>query len=152
MTDTAFSFAKPEDSPGFLLWKVTTIWQRLVKKELEPYGISHAQFVIMAVSRWFYENNIDCTQVAISNKSGLDKMTVSKSLKKLVEQELVKRVENKKDTRAKIISLTEKGAALIKEIVPKVESMDKSFFANLQHIEQQELKQAFTSLIENYPK
>jgi len=43
-----------EDSPGLLLWQTTIFWQRMIKKALEPYGISHAQFVIMVILLWWH--------------------------------------------------------------------------------------------------
>jgi MarR family transcriptional regulator, organic hydroperoxide resistance regulator len=48
MSNLPFGFDRPEDSHGFLLWQTTMIWQRQIKQALEPYNISHAQFVIMA--------------------------------------------------------------------------------------------------------
>ena len=92
----------------FLLWKTTTIWQRLVKKALEPSGISHAQFVLLASLLWFDLQKKKLTQVDLIDSTKLDKMTVSSSLKKLVTLGLVSRVENQEDTRAKLVSLTSK--------------------------------------------
>ena len=103
MIDLPFGFDKPEDSPGFLLWQTTMVWQRLIKKALEAHDISHAQFVIMATLLWFEAHHYDTTQILIVNWSKLDKMTVSKSLKKLVVQGLVKRMEHQTDTRAKTV-------------------------------------------------
>lgn len=34
MTNLPFEFEKPQDSPGFLLWQATTLWQRQIKKPL----------------------------------------------------------------------------------------------------------------------
>ena len=110
-TRSPFGFEKPEDSPGFLLWQTTITWQRLIKNALEPFGIAHAQFVIMAILMWFEEHDYDTVQVSIVNWSKLDKMTVSKSLKKLGEQGLVNRAEHNVDTRAKRVALTDKGRA-----------------------------------------
>src|SRR5665213_3425618 len=114
MAKSTFGFKKPEQSPGFLLWQTTITWQRLIKKALEPYDISHAQFVIMAILLWFKEQGNEATQGIIINWSKLDKMTVSKSLKKLVSQKLVTRAENETDTRSKTVSLTHKGKNLIR--------------------------------------
>jgi hypothetical protein len=50
--DNTFSVEKAEDSSGFLLWQVTNLWQREIKKALEPYGITHSQFVLMASIHW----------------------------------------------------------------------------------------------------
>jgi len=37
MTKTDFGFDKAEESTGFLLWQVTNLWQREIKKALKPY-------------------------------------------------------------------------------------------------------------------
>lgn len=128
MADLPFGFEKPEDSPGFLLWQTTMIWQRKIKKALDVHAISHAQFVIMATLLWFDAHHYDTTQVLIVHWSKLDKMTVSKSLKKLVSLGLVKRIENEIDTRAKSVSLTQKGKDFVHTLVPVVESIDEEFF------------------------
>ena len=94
MPDKAFGFEQPEDSPGFLLWQTTIMWQRLIKRALDPYQISHAQFVILAIVLWFQEIKEEITQVLIARQSKLDKMTVSKSLKILASLGLVKRCKD----------------------------------------------------------
>ena len=136
MNNTPFGFDSPEESPGFLLWQVTMSWQRLIKKELELYGISHSQFVIMAILLWFSKKNVELTQVDLIKMSNLDKMTISKSLKKLLSIGLVTRYENVEDTRAKNAKLTQKGEELASVLVPIVESTDKKFFGKLSNSEQ----------------
>lgn len=136
MSNLPFGFDKPEDSPGFLLWQTTMIWQRKIKKALEPYDISHAQFVIMATLMWFEAHGYDTTQILIVNWSKLDKMTVSKSLKKLVTLEYVNRIEHETDTRAKRVTLTKKGKEMVRKLVPIVEGLDGVFFGKVSHKEQ----------------
>lgn len=126
--NSAFGFEAPEDSPGFLLWQTTITWQRLIKKALEAHDISHAQFVIMAILLWFEEHHQDPTQIALARLSKLDKMTVSKSLKKLVLEGYIRREESQKDTRAKWVYLTLKGKELAAKLVPVVEGIDAEFF------------------------
>lgn len=139
MVNLPFSFEKPEDSPGFLLWQTTLIWQRQIKKALEIYNISHAQFVIMAILLWFEAHHYDTTQILIANWSKLDKMTVSTSLKKLVLLDYVNRIEHRTDTRAKSVSLTTKGKDLVRKLVPIVEGIDEKFFAQTSQSEQKSL-------------
>ena len=43
-----FGFESPDDSPGFLLWQVTNLWQRRIRAALEPLGLTHVQFVFVA--------------------------------------------------------------------------------------------------------
>ncbi len=149
MPESPFGFEKPEDSPGFLLWQTTTSWQRLIKRALEPFDISHAQFVIMAILLWFEEHQYDTTQVLIVNWSKLDKMTVSKALKKLVSYGLVNRSEHKTDMRAKSVELSKKGKALIRKLVPVVESIDADFFGKTTSSEQQSLIHILEKLAES---
>src|SRR5262245_24838626 len=136
MVDNVFSVEKAEDSPGFLLWQTTITWQRLIKKALEPYQISHAQFVLLAILLWFEKINQEATQILLVNWSKLDKMTVSKSLKILSDQGYIERTEHKKDTRAKIVSLTPKGKTLGALLVPIVEEVDKEFFGVMNPLDQ----------------
>lgn len=128
MVKQVFGFDEPQDSPGFLLWQTTMTWQRLIKKALDPYNISHAQFVILAITLWFDSKNQEVTQNLIIRQSKLDKMTVSKALKKLAEEGKIKRTENKEDTRVKSVMLTKKGKDLITKLVPIVETIDENFF------------------------
>ncbi len=131
MTNPPFGFDAPEDSPGFLLWQTTISWQRMIKKALEPYDISHAQFVIMAILLWWHGQKKEVTQIDIVTMSKLDKMTISKSLKKLVGMDLVARHENQEDTRAKSVQLTKLGMDLASKLVPIIEGVDEDFFAKL---------------------
>lgn len=145
--ESPFSVKQAEDSPGFLLWQTSMIWQRLIKNALDIHDISHSQFVIMASLMWFEMHNMDTTQVTIINWIKLDKMTVSKSLKKLVELGLVKRVEHEIDTRAKSVSLTRTGKELITKLIPLVEKIDAEFFAKVDNENQQTFMQILRNLI-----
>ncbi|MFI4957188.1 MAG: MarR family winged helix-turn-helix transcriptional regulator [Gammaproteobacteria bacterium] len=150
MSNLPFGFEKPEDSPGFLLWQTTMIWQRQIKKALEDYDISHPQFVILATLIWFKANHYDATQISIINWTKLDKMTVSKSLKKLVLMGCVERVEHDVDTRMKSVFLTRKGKNLIQKLIPLVEAVDDRFFGKTSAQERKSLINIFNKLtVEN---
>jgi len=144
---SSFGFEEPEDSPGFLLWQTTVTWQRLIKKALDAYGIPHAQFVVMAVLLWFEEHQERPTQIAIARLSKLDKMTVSKSLKKLVSLGYISREESQQDTRAKCVRLTVAGKDLASRLVPVVEKIDETFFGPLGQDERQGLIRFLNKLV-----
>lgn len=131
MPKSTFSYKEAGESPGFLLWKTTTVWQRKIKKALESYQISHSQFVIMAILLWFEEHKQEATQILLINWSKLDKMTVSNALKCLANLAYVERRENLKDTRVKTVSLTPNGKTLAQQLVPIVEKIDEDFFGSL---------------------
>lgn len=134
MPDPVFRHKESKASPGFMFWKATISWQRHIKKALEPFDITHAQFVILAILLWHQktrQTDEELTQVGIINRSRLDKMSVSNSLKKLAELRLVTRNENEHDSRAKSVCLTPQGAKLAAQIVPVVEKVDEDFFGSL---------------------
>lgn len=149
MPNLPFGFDKPEDSPGFLLWQTTMIWQRQIKRALDVHDISHAQFVIMGTLMWFEGHSYDTTQILIVNQAKLDKMTVSKSLKKLASLGYVHRMEHESDTRAKSVRLTLKGKEMVRTLVPIVEGIDHSFFNQLEAVEQKDLIKILSKLIKS---
>ncbi len=89
----------------------------------------------MASLLWFDGQKKEVTQIDIVKMSKLDKMTVSKSLKKLVGLSFVKRYENAKDTREKTVFLTASGKTLTRKLVPMVECIDTIFFGQLENKE-----------------
>lgn len=136
---SSFGFEKPEDSPGFLLWQTTITWQRLIKEALEPFDISHAQFVVMAVTLWLDEHAQETSQTAIAGLSKLDKMTVSKSLHKLTRLGYVKRHESGRDSRAKLVEFTTDGKKLVARLIAIIETIDAKFFGLVTLEEQNDL-------------
>lgn len=149
MVDSAFGFDKAEDSPGFLLWQTTMTWQRLIKKALDAYDISHPQFVTLAIALWFEETRQTLTQNLIGSQSKLDKMTISKSLKKLTAQGFIQRAEHQQDTRAKTVHLTNRGREMAAKLVPLVEKIDADFFGAIKAADQQSLIEILGHLVSN---
>jgi DNA-binding MarR family transcriptional regulator len=130
-TDNTFSVEKPEDSSGFLLWQVTNLWQREIKKALEQYGLTHSQFVLLASIHWLTLHKQEVTQVVLSNHTKIDPMTTSTVLRTLQQKGFIQRQEHLTDTRAKTVVLTEEGKKLIKKAVVTVEKFDTEFFSIL---------------------
>lgn len=105
------------------------------------------QYVILANLCWFKMTRQNSTQAAIVQSSKIDKMTVSKSLKKLIAMKLVTRVEYEKDTRVKLVQLTAKGEKLVVQLIKVVEGIDRKFFDVLSQDEQKSLIRLFYKLI-----
>lgn len=117
-----------EESVGLLFWQVSTLWQRAVKAALRPFGLTHTQYVILAVIAELGESGGDITQAQISGISMVDVMTVSSSLRLLERKSLVRRAESQTDGRANAVRITDKGLALLRKAVAEVERTDSSFF------------------------
>lgn len=129
--DNTFSVEKSEESSGFLLWQVTNLWQREIKKALEQYELTHSQFVLMASIHWLSLHKQEVTQVVLSGHTKIDPMTTSTVLRTLQLKNFIQRQEHATDTRAKTVALTEEGKKIIKKAVVTIEKFDKDFFAVL---------------------
>jgi len=126
-----FHFNKAEDSSGYLLWQVTTLWQRKIKRELDTIDLTHTQFVLLASLAWLSKNQEIVTQIEIANHSKTDRMMVSKVLRTLQEKGFITRKEHEIDTRAKAITLTETGGKILQRALTMVEQVDINFFSIL---------------------
>jgi DNA-binding MarR family transcriptional regulator len=131
-TAIKFHFTNPEDSSGFLLWQVTMLWQRKIKKGLDTIDITHTQFVLLASLAWLINKNDIVTQTDIASHSKTDRMMVSKVLRTLQQKGFVQRQEHETDTRAKTIWLTAKGETVLQKALKLVEKADTVFFNVLQ--------------------
>jgi DNA-binding MarR family transcriptional regulator len=148
-TAIKFHFTNPEDSSGFLLWQVTMLWQRKIKKGLDNSDITHTQFVLLASLAWLVNKNDIVTQTDIASHSKTDRMMVSKVLRTLQQKGFVQRQEHETDTRAKTISLTAKGENVLQKALKLVEKTDIVFFKVLQKGIANYNKQMLTLMKEN---
>lgn len=120
----------PAESPGFLLWKISNAWQRRQRTALQPFGLTHSQFVVLATATWFGASET-LTQSRISRLSGIDPMTTSQVLRALEAAALIQRVDHPRDPRAKSIMVTRAGRDLARKAIVVVEETDAAFFEPL---------------------
>jgi hypothetical protein len=52
MPTSISSYKESEDSPGFLLWQLTALWQRKLNTLLKDLDLTHAQFVVLMSAHW----------------------------------------------------------------------------------------------------
>ena len=137
-----FDIQTPQQSVGFQFWKLHQQWQKRVHKALEPYHITHTQFVIMASIAWFEEQNKQPSQAQVTKLMNIDKMAFSKAVRQLEEHGLVKRKQSKKDARVKALSLTKKSLIIMPQAILAIEFVDKEVFGTLG-----EHKQTFNKIL-----
>ena len=121
-------FKDSHQSVGLIFWKVSTLWQRKIKENLNKINLTHTQFVILASIQELNERNEIITQKEISDFSFVDTMTVSSVLRLLEKKKLITRIPHPKDTRANKIEMTSEGEKIIHLAIPVVEAVDDEFF------------------------
>jgi DNA-binding MarR family transcriptional regulator len=124
-------FKGPQDSPGFLLWRVSTLWRRQLETALATLGLTHAQFVILASVGWLTREGKQITQIELARHCGTDVNMTSQVLRTLERNGYIERKQREGDERSKLPSVTEKGSEIIKQAIPLVEAVDSDFFAKL---------------------
>jgi DNA-binding MarR family transcriptional regulator len=127
-----FHFKSPEDSPGYLLGQVTMLWQRKIKKVLDPLDLTQTQFALLCALAWLSKNNKNVTQIDIANQTNFDRMMVLKVLRTLEDKKFVTRQEHEIDTRAKTIRLTANGEIILQQALIEIENVDLDFFGGLE--------------------
>jgi DNA-binding MarR family transcriptional regulator len=131
MPDEVFQFEDANDSPGFSLWQVSSLWQRRINAGLRPFGLTHAQFVLLASLTWLADSDKPLTQAELASHAKMDVMMTSNVLRTLEEKGLVRRDPHPTDTRAKSLAVTEQGRELVAQAVCVVENIDHDFFSKL---------------------
>lgn len=131
MNNQIFQVDNAEDSPGFSLWQVSSLWQRRINAGLKPFGLTHAQFVLLASLTWLVNDEKPLTQVDLASHAKMDVMMTSNVLRTLEDKGLIIRNPHPTDTRAKSLAVTGKGFELAGQAVKVVEDIDKSFFEQL---------------------
>jgi len=120
----------PGESPGFLLWRVTLRWQRVMVAALRPLGLTHVQFVLLASLWWLTAvAGEHPTQRRLADHAGTDPMMTSQVLRALEASGLVTRSVDAADSRARLLDVTPRGAALAQAALAVVEAADADFFA-----------------------
>jgi len=125
---SSFQASTPKESVGFQFWKLHSFWQKKIANVLKPYEITHTQFVILASIKWFQEQSENPSQRQISGLTRIDKMTLSKAIRRLEELKLVNRIKSKNDTRSILVSLSNDGQEIMPELVNLVENIDTGIF------------------------
>lgn len=127
-----FSSGGPEASTGFLIWQMSNLWQGRIRALLEPFDLTHVQFVLLAGLLWLEAHDgEEVSQVRLAHFVKTDVMMTSKVIRTLENKGLLERHIHSADTRAKSLALTARGRELVQEAMPAVESCDARFFRAL---------------------
>jgi MarR family transcriptional regulator, transcriptional regulator for hemolysin len=142
-----FKHDEADGSPGFLLWKLIALWQGKLANVFDELSITQTQYAILASLLWFEQEHEPPTQVRLVEHAKIDKMTLSKAIRKLEENELVCREPSTADTRAIQIRFTAAGRKLIHRAIIAVEHADDEFFSCLTERQMEYWKKLAISII-----
>lgn len=123
-------FRDEADSPGLALWRVTNAWQRAIRAALEPFDLTHVQFVLLAVLTAM-DRSVPVTQRELAERAATDVMMTSQVLRALERKNLIRRHPHPTDGRARTLAPTPEGIEVVNRANAAVEAADRSYFAPL---------------------
>lgn len=140
------AYSQPEESLGFLLWRVSTKWRSSIEDVLKSLNLTHPQFVILATVWWLTKSCANVSQVEIGRHAGLDPNTTSQVLRSLELKSFIAR-KRSTDERSKYTTLTILGSECLTKALPAVELADGQFFSLLNKTESAQLIKILLKLI-----
>ncbi len=141
---------KSNESAGFTLWKLTTLWQRNLADVLAGFNITQTQFAILVAMIDFEKSGDDVSQAILVGHTNIDKMTISKSVRSLQAKKLVKIKKSKTDKRANNLELYAKGKTVAKDAIIAVRKADKKFFSGATLAQVDTLKKIGDKVIDSH--
>ncbi|WP_203362882.1 MarR family transcriptional regulator [Bacillus sp. REN10] len=127
------TFDDPNESTGFLLWRVSQDWQRAITKELSEVGLTHVQFVLLAACDYLATSEEHVTQKKLASFTKTNIMMVSDVVRTLQTKGFIERSKNPRDKREILLTPTTEGTEKVKVALPIVEEVDQKFFNVLQN-------------------
>ena len=122
------SLGAPENAIGFVLWRITSHYQREMDRSLATVDLSHLQFVTLALIGWLERSGTVATQVELSRFGGIQPMQLSHMLKTLEAKQFISRKRDALDSRAKQVRLTRSGFEILKRALPLAVEVQSRLF------------------------
>jgi DNA-binding MarR family transcriptional regulator len=120
--------------PGHLVWRAYQLTWQIFAEEAGPLDITPVQEALLLVlSR---RENLD--QTTLADLVALDRSTAGNVIDRLEKRKLIARVENDKDRRARLVSLTARGKSLSEKLRPIARRAAERLLAPLSPLERSE--------------
>jgi DNA-binding MarR family transcriptional regulator len=123
------------ESIGFVVSSTARVLGQALARELSPFDVAPAQWTIL-LHLWGDEG---INQREISKRVGVEEATVTRTVDRLVRDDLVVRKINNQNKRQYELYLTKKGRALKDDLIPVVQNLNRNVLKNLSPTEFAEL-------------
>ena len=114
---------------GYLIWRVTTKWRTAVDRAVSPFGLTHAQYTLLASLYGLSRAGGRPSQRELSDFAGLEPIYVSKLARALEKSGLLTRTEHPADPRAVQLTLTDEGIDVALRAIAVVRALQEEVTA-----------------------
>ncbi len=119
------------ESPGLLLWQVSTNWRRGLEAALGPLDLTHTQYLLLSTIDRLTADGDYCTQREIAQEALLDITMTSQALRTLEQKRFIERHYHEGDERSKYPVLTKYGRQVLEQAISVAEEIDSRYFSGL---------------------
>lgn len=116
---------------GIAFESVNNKRQQIIRNKFVQISLTYPQFLILNALEKLQEKKEEVKQVDLADFTRMDVMTVSTIVRNLEKQALISRENSEKDTRAKIIKLTNDGTQKVWAGQNMISQIDDQFFSVL---------------------
>ena len=127
--DSVSRFKEPEYSLGYLLWQTAHGWMRRLNGELVQMGLTHLQMIALGSTAWLTRISGPPSQAQLAQFCAMDPMLISKVVRTLEKKHAIVRTPDPRDTRRRLLSVTDEGTRIILKCIPVIERAYERFFA-----------------------
>lgn len=123
---------RPGDFEGFLFWRASLRWQRMMTAVLRPFELTHVQWALL-MGAWMMEidEGRPPSQRELAEHAATDVMMTSQVLATLEKRGLVVRRQDPADKRIRRVSATAEGVDLADRALAVVAPADVAFFSQI---------------------
>lgn len=136
---------RPEESVGYLMRRILTMVGQEVERELEPSGLTNAQWV--PLFKLYMESA--GTAAELARECELDAGAMTRLLDRLEAKGLCRRVRSSEDRRVVNLEMTDEGREAAKEIPAVLSRVQNAHLAGFSLEEWQTLKGFLRRILDN---
>lgn len=136
---------KPEESVGYLMRRILTMVAQEVERELEPSGLTNAQWV--PLFKLYMETA--GTAAELARECELDAGAMTRLLDRLETKGLCRRVRSSEDRRVVNLEMTDEGREAAQEIPAVLSRVQNAYLAGFSQAEWQTLKGFLRRILDN---
>src|SRR5882724_3422152 len=130
--------------PGYLFRRMQQIAVAIFVEECKAYGLTPVQYAALVAIRT--HPGIDATR--LSAVIAFDRSTLGSVIERLQAKSYIERKPAREDKRVKLLHLTRKGSALLRDIMPSVDRAQARMLQPLKQADRKALLALLTQLVD----
>jgi DNA-binding MarR family transcriptional regulator len=108
---------------GSLVWRLAMKWRTAVDRAVGPFGLTHAQYVLLATLYGMYLAGARPSQRELADSTALEPVYVSRLARALEDAGLIDRAASAADPRAVELGLTPRGEEVVVQAIAAVRQL-----------------------------